>query len=154
MGIIGEGLEQATARTATRPIPKTAGAQMRFLVRQLKGTKPVAELLGVSQRTVERYIKGQIKTPRPELAAKLADQVRRRWQPRVRARAMKQAATATGITVETRARFGYTAPIGTTDDGRFRRLTVHLPRSTHSASSTPATPEPATSRCAESSPKD
>ncbi|SHN31041.1 hypothetical protein SAMN05216268_13343 [Streptomyces yunnanensis] len=39
----------------------------------------------------------------------------------------KQAATATGITVETRARFGYTAPIGTTDDGRFRRLTVHLP---------------------------
>jgi hypothetical protein len=23
--------------------------------------------------------------------------------------------------------FGYTAPIGTTDDGRFRRLTVHLP---------------------------
>jgi hypothetical protein len=29
--------------------------------------------------------------------------------------------------VETRARFGDTAPIGTTDDGRFRRLTVHLP---------------------------
>lgn len=27
----------------------------------------------------------------------------------------------------TRAGFGYTAPIGTTDDGRFRRLTVHLP---------------------------
>ncbi|MFE7359126.1 telomere-protecting terminal protein Tpg, partial [Streptomyces sp. NPDC057543] len=33
----------------------------------------------------------------------------------------------TGITVETRARFGYTAPVGTTDDGRFRRLTVRLP---------------------------
>ena len=29
--------------------------------------------------------------------------------------------------METRARFGYTAPIGTTDDGRYRRLTVHLP---------------------------
>jgi hypothetical protein len=29
--------------------------------------------------------------------------------------------------VETRASFGYTAPVGTTDDGRFRRLTVHLP---------------------------
>ncbi len=29
--------------------------------------------------------------------------------------------------METRARFGYTAPVGTTDDGRFRRLTVHLP---------------------------
>ncbi len=39
----------------------------------------------------------------------------------------KEAATSTGITVETRARFGYTAPVGTTDDGRVRRLTVHLP---------------------------
>ncbi|WP_420707528.1 telomere-protecting terminal protein Tpg [Streptomyces sp. NRRL S-241] len=29
--------------------------------------------------------------------------------------------------METRARFGYTAPVGTTDDGRVRRLTVHLP---------------------------
>lgn len=28
--------------------------------------------------------------------------------------------------METRARFGRTAPIGTTDDGRFRRPTVHL----------------------------
>lgn len=26
-----------------------------------------------------------------------------------------------------RARFGYTAPVGTTDDGRLRRITVHLP---------------------------
>uniref|UniRef100_UPI0004C65F0B telomere-protecting terminal protein Tpg n=1 Tax=Streptomyces sp. NRRL F-5053 TaxID=1463854 RepID=UPI0004C65F0B len=50
-----------------------------------------------------------------------------RWQPLVRKRRQKQAATTGGITVETRARFGYTAPIGTTDDGRFRRLTVHLP---------------------------
>ncbi|MEV7499022.1 telomere-protecting terminal protein Tpg, partial [Micrococcus luteus] len=38
-----------------------------------------------------------------------------------------QAAATGGITVETRARFGYTAPVGTTDDGRFRRLTVRLP---------------------------
>ncbi|MCE7052995.1 telomere-protecting terminal protein Tpg, partial [Streptomyces purpurascens] len=42
-------------------------------------------------------------------------------------RRRRQAAATGGITVETRARFGYTAPIGTTDDGRFRRLTVHLP---------------------------
>jgi hypothetical protein len=53
--------------------------------------------------------------------------VRARWQPLVRKRRRKQAATTGGITVETRARFGYTAPVGTTDDGRFRRLTVHLP---------------------------
>ncbi|GAA2459974.1 hypothetical protein GCM10010405_50280 [Streptomyces macrosporus] len=29
--------------------------------------------------------------------------------------------------MKTRARFGYAAPTGTTDDGRFRRLTVRLP---------------------------
>lgn len=45
----------------------------------------------------------------------------------MRKRRQKQAAATGGITVETRARFGYTAPIDTTDDGRFRRLTVHLP---------------------------
>ncbi|MFF4828732.1 telomere-protecting terminal protein Tpg [Streptomyces sp. NPDC001312] len=55
--------------------------------------------------------------------------VRSRWQPQVRKRRRKQAAATGGITVETRARFGYTAPVGTTDDGRFRRLTVHLPPS-------------------------
>ncbi|WP_308694300.1 telomere-protecting terminal protein Tpg [Streptomyces fulvorobeus] len=39
----------------------------------------------------------------------------------------RQAAASGGITVETRARFGYSAATGTTDDGRFRRLTVKLP---------------------------
>ncbi|MEY2233116.1 hypothetical protein [Streptomyces sp. BF23-19] len=38
-----------------------------------------------------------------------------------------EAATRSDITMETRARFAYTVPIGTTDDGRMRRLTVHLP---------------------------
>ena len=62
-----------------------------------------------------------------DIAAKIDAAVRQRWQPQVRKRRRKQAAAATGITVETRARFGYTVPIGTTDDGRYRRLTVHLP---------------------------
>ncbi len=61
-----------------------------------------------------------------ENRGQIDDAVRRRWQPQVRRRRRKQAA-ATGITVETRARFGYTAPVGTTDDGRFRRLTLRLP---------------------------
>ena len=52
MGIIGDGLERADREAFTRPIPKSAGAQMRYLVKQLKGTRAAAELLGVSQRTV------------------------------------------------------------------------------------------------------
>ncbi|MFF3544936.1 telomere-protecting terminal protein Tpg [Streptomyces platensis] len=128
MGILGDSLDKAAANTATRPLPKSAGAQMRFLVKREKGsTKAVAQRLGISQRTVERYLKDQIKRPRKELAARLVAEVTKDWQPRVRDRAKKQAASTGGIVIETRARFGFTAAPGTTDDGRIRLITQHLP---------------------------
>jgi hypothetical protein len=124
---IGDTLDEATAEHFTRPLPKSAQAQMRFLVRQLKGTRPVAELLGISQRTVERYVKGQLKRPRRDLAVRLTAETRRRWQPRVRERARQQAAATGGIFVSTRARFGFTAAPGTTDDPRVRHINQALP---------------------------
>ncbi|MFJ6686089.1 telomere-protecting terminal protein Tpg [Streptomyces werraensis] len=127
MTVIGDGLEAAVHKAFTRPAPKTAPAQMRYLVRKLKGTKAVAQLLRVSQRTVERYVKNQIKKPRPELAARLEREVKKRWQPQIRAQARKRAATSDGIVIDTRARLGYTAPIGSTDESRIRHLTVALP---------------------------
>ncbi|WP_031021835.1 telomere-protecting terminal protein Tpg [Streptomyces sp. NRRL WC-3795] len=127
MGIIGDGLDRALQAAFTRPIPKSAGAQMRYLVKQLKGTRAVAALLGVSQRTVERYVKDQIRRPRADLAQRLEDAVRQRWQPRVRERARKQAAASTGLVIRTRARFGFTAAPGTTDDARIRDLSLALP---------------------------
>lgn len=128
MGEIDDALNRAAANTATRPIPKTAGARMRFLVKAEKGsTRAVAARLGVSQRTVERYVKGTLRHPRKDLAARLEREVRRDWQPRVKQRARKRAATSTGIVIETRARFGFTAAPGSTDDARTRRLTQHLP---------------------------
>ncbi|GGT85676.1 MULTISPECIES: telomere-protecting terminal protein Tpg [Streptomyces] len=127
MAQLGDGLDQAVRKAFTRPVPKSAGARMRYLVKQLKGTRAAAEALGVSQRTVERYVKDQIRRPRPELAARLAAEVTRRWQPQIRAKAKERAATTDGIVVDTRARFGYTAAPGTTDDGRMRHLTVALP---------------------------
>ncbi|MFF8367171.1 telomere-protecting terminal protein Tpg, partial [Rhodococcus erythropolis] len=51
----------------------------------------------------------------------------RRWQPQIRAKARQKAATTSGIVIDTRARLGYTAPIGSTDDSRIRHLTVALP---------------------------
>ncbi len=83
---------------------------MRYLVRKLKSTKAVAQLLRISQRTVERYVKNQIKKPRPDLAARLEQEVRKRWQPQIRAQARQKAATTGGIVIDTRARMGYTAP--------------------------------------------
>lgn len=127
MSMFADGLDAAVQRAFTRPAPKMAGTQMRYLVKQLGGTKPVAQLLRVSQRTVERYVKNQIKKPRPDLAARLEREVKKRWQPQVRARAKARAATTDGIVIDTRARLGYTAPIGSTDQDRIRHLTVALP---------------------------
>ncbi|GAB2949586.1 telomere-protecting terminal protein Tpg [Streptomyces sp. NPDC059173] len=127
MSLIGDGLDKAVQKAFTRPAPKSAGAQMRYLVRQLGGTKPVALMLRVSQRTVERYVKNQIKKPRPDLAGRLDREVKARWQPQVRAKAKAKAASTDGIVIDTRARLGYTAPIGSTDQDRIRHLTVALP---------------------------
>lgn len=127
MGEIDDAIERADREGFTRQPPKTLQARINFLMKQLRTTKVVAQEIGVSQRSVERYRKGERKHPPQAIAERIDAAVRARWQPQVRRRRRKQAATTTGITVETRARFGYTAPIGTTDDGRFRRLTVHLP---------------------------
>lgn len=127
MGKLGDSLDKAVQQTFTRPIPKSAPAQMRYLVRQLKGTRQVAQLLGISQRTVERYVVNTLKRPRKDLAARIEAEVRKRWQPQIRAKAKKQAAATDGLVIDTRARFGFTAAPGTTDDARLRSITQALP---------------------------
>ncbi|MFE6520903.1 telomere-protecting terminal protein Tpg [Streptomyces sp. NPDC057794] len=127
MSLFGDGLEAAVQKAFTRPAPRSVGAQMRYLVRQLKGTKAVAQMLRISQRTVERYVKNQIKKPRPDLAARLERKVKKRWQPQIQAKARQKAATTGGLVIDSRARLGYTAPIGSTDQDRIRHLTVALP---------------------------
>ncbi|MFF3932915.1 telomere-protecting terminal protein Tpg [Streptomyces hirsutus] len=127
MGEIEDAIERADREAFTRQPPKTLKGQIRYLLKQLGSAKAVAQEIGVTADSVNRYRRGARKHPRADVAAKIDDAVRQRWQPQVRKRRQKQAAATGGITVETRARFGYTAPIGTTDDGRFRRLTVHLP---------------------------
>ncbi|MGP4004823.1 telomere-protecting terminal protein Tpg [Streptomyces sp. 8N706] len=124
---IHDALHRADQEVFTREPPKGLQARINFLLKQLKTTRAIAQELGVTQRSVERYRTGERKKPPKDIADRIEAAVRARWQPQVRKRRRKQAATSTGITVETRARFGYTAPIGTTDDGRIRRLTVHLP---------------------------
>ncbi|MFF8382019.1 telomere-protecting terminal protein Tpg [Streptomyces sp. NPDC015661] len=127
MGEIEDAIERADREAFTKEPPKTLKGQIGYLLRQLGSAKAVAQEIGVTADSVNRYRRGARKHPRPDIAAKIDNAVRQRWQPLVRKRRQRQAATSTGITVETRARFGYTAPVGTTDDGRFRRLTVHLP---------------------------
>ncbi|MCX4704199.1 XRE family transcriptional regulator [Streptomyces sp. NBC_01373] len=127
MGEIDDAIERKDREVFTRQPPKTLKGQIGYLIRQLGSAKAVAQEIGVTADSVNRYRRGARKHARADVAAKIDEAVRARWQPQVRKRRRKQAATTGGITVETRARFGYTAPVGTTDDGRFRRLTVHLP---------------------------
>ncbi|GHE24201.1 telomere-protecting terminal protein Tpg [Streptomyces hydrogenans] len=127
MSKFADSLDAAVQKAFTRPAPKSAGAQMRYLVKQLGGTKAAAQMLRISQRTVERYVKDQIKKPRADLAARLEREVKKRWQPQIRAKARQKAATTGGIVIDTRARMGYTAPIGSTDQDRIRHLTIALP---------------------------
>ncbi|WP_331746007.1 telomere-protecting terminal protein Tpg [Streptomyces virginiae] len=123
----GDGLDQAVQKAFTRPAPKGAGTQMRYLVKQLNGTKSAAEVLGISQRQVERYVAGQAKKPRATLATRLEREVKKRWQPQIRAKAREKAATTGGIVIDVHARMGYTAPIDSTDEDRIRHITVALP---------------------------
>ncbi|MFD5411944.1 telomere-protecting terminal protein Tpg [Streptomyces nojiriensis] len=114
---LGDSLDLALEKAFTRPAPKSAQAQVKYMVKQLKGTKAAAMALGVSQRTVERYVKGQIKRPRHDLAARIEREVKKCWQPQLRAKAKKKAASTDGIVLTTTARYGYTA-----DDARVRAL--------------------------------
>ncbi|WP_405504711.1 telomere-protecting terminal protein Tpg [Streptomyces anulatus] len=127
MGPIGESLNRATAQHFTRPLPHSPAAQLRYLLKLDKG-KPhrVAARLNISPRTVQRYLNGQSLRPRPALASRLRQEVEAHWQPRARNHAAARQAAVAGLTVETRATFGYTAARGTTDESRPRRLTQRL----------------------------
>ncbi|WP_331732021.1 telomere-protecting terminal protein Tpg [Streptomyces sp. NBC_00989] len=129
MGEIEDAIARAEQETFTQELPKTLKGQINFLVRQLGSAKAVAQEIGVTADSVSRYRRGARKHPPKEIASKIDGAIRSRWQPGVRKRRRNHAATVGGVTVETRAQVGYKAGPGSTDDGRFRRLTVHLPPS-------------------------
>ncbi|MFE7245232.1 telomere-protecting terminal protein Tpg [Streptomyces sp. NPDC057580] len=126
MGAIADGLERALL---TRPVPSGTPARLKFLLKTEKGsTRSVAALLGVSQRTMQRWITarpGARQHPGPAAARRIEKAVRTQWQPRVRARIRAQAESR-GIHLHTRARFGFTSPAGSSDDPRLRLITRHL----------------------------
>ncbi|MFJ8628543.1 telomere-protecting terminal protein Tpg [Kitasatospora sp. NPDC093550] len=120
---IDEGLERAER---TRPIPQSVQARMRFLLRGAKGsTKRLATDLGVSQRTVQRWLKGQA-VPKPAAAEAIERKVRAAWQPRVRQR-VRRAAEQRGFMLHISATFGFSAAGGSTDDPRPRVITQQMP---------------------------
>ncbi|WP_432146781.1 telomere-protecting terminal protein Tpg [Streptomyces sp. bgisy084] len=127
MGQIEQGLERALR---TRPVPSSTEARLRFLLAAHRGsTRRVAAMLGVSQRTVQRWVtkkSGARRLPGPTQVRAIEEAVLVRWQPRVRARRRAQA-EAEGFVFHTRARFGFAAAAGSSDDPRVRWITQDLP---------------------------
>ncbi|MFI0901118.1 telomere-protecting terminal protein Tpg [Streptomyces sp. NPDC020983] len=89
----------------------------------------MAAPLGVTRRTVERYLKGTLRQPRRALAARLERGVRKDRQPRVQQRA-RNTPPRDGTVIGLRGPGpdpGSTPAPGSTDDGRIRRITRHRP---------------------------
>lgn len=149
---LGDSLDRALEGAFTRRIPQSAQAQMTYLVRRLKGTKAAAEALGVSHRTVERYVAGKLKRPRQDLRGRMEREVKKRWQPQIRAKARKKAAATDGL-VSTRARFGFTAAADTTDDARLRNIAQAGRPSGRTACTPPASKAPPNSSSSASPPR-
>ncbi|MER7001158.1 terminal protein [Streptomyces sp. NPDC000410] len=125
-GKVLEALAQAERKVFTRTAPKSAKAQMKFLLTCAKGsTKALAERLGVSRRTVERYRAGTLTTPQKRLQAALVEETESEWQPQFRAQVREQASTTSGMMVDVTAYFGFVGK-GSSDDGRERSITTDI----------------------------
>ncbi|MFB8127512.1 telomere-protecting terminal protein Tpg [Streptomyces bacillaris] len=119
-----DGLARAERALFTRPAPKSARAQMKFLRTREKGsTKSLAAHLGVSRKTVQRYLSGASTKPNKRLQAALVEETESEWQPQVRAQARQRAAVSGGLIISCRAYFGLGSE-GTSDAGRVRDITV------------------------------
>ncbi|MFD8621405.1 telomere-protecting terminal protein Tpg [Streptomyces sp. NPDC059513] len=138
-----DGLVRAERALFTRPAPKSARAQMKFLRTREKGsTKSLAARLGVSRKTVQRYLSGASTKPNKRLKAALVEETESEWQPQVRAQARQRAASSGGLVISCRAYFGL-GPEGTSDAGRVRDITVAVSPS-HAAAIIAAQEEGAT----------
>ncbi|MEU0744584.1 HTH domain-containing protein [Streptomyces sp. NPDC006134] len=82
-GKVLESLARAERKVFTRPAPKSAKTQVKFLLTRAKGSaKALAERLGVSRRTVERYRAGKLTTPQKRLKAALVEATESEWNRR------------------------------------------------------------------------
>lgn len=129
---IMEGFARAERKLFTRPAPKSARSQMKFLRTREKGsTKSLAARLGVSRKTVQRYLSGASTKPNKRLQEALVQETESEWQPQVRAQARQRAASSGGLVISCRAYFGF-GPEGTSDAGRVRDISVAV-SSSHAA---------------------
>ncbi|MCX5589543.1 telomere-protecting terminal protein Tpg [Streptomyces erythrochromogenes] len=121
---IMDALSRAERALFTRPAPKSPNAQMRYLRKRERGsTKSLAERLGVSRKTVQRYLSGASTKPNKRLQEALVQETESEWQPQVRAQARQRATTSGGFVIRFCSTLGFTAN-GSSDDTRVRDLSI------------------------------
>ncbi|GHB33771.1 telomere-protecting terminal protein Tpg [Streptomyces chryseus] len=117
-----DGLRRAERTLFTRPAPKSAWARMKFLRTREGSSKSLAERLGVSRKTVDRYLSGVTKKPQKRLQAALEQETEAEWQPQVKAQARQRAASSAGLVISITAYFGFGSE--GSDAGRMRDIQV------------------------------
>ncbi|MFD6089915.1 hypothetical protein [Streptomyces chartreusis] len=99
---------------------------MKFLRTWAKGSaRALAERLGVSPRTVERYRVGQLTNPQKRLRATLLEETGSARNPQARAQVCERASVSGGMMVKMTACFGFTCS-GSSDGGGIRVATTPI----------------------------
>lgn len=124
MGIVQDALARAIgAEPLGRPAPQSFTAQVRAIGGRGPGAaQRLSERFGVTPRTARGWLAGAPanKANRSKVQAETDERAERRQVARARR-------AAASVRIDTRARFGYTAPAGTTDDPRERLITATIP---------------------------
>ncbi|WP_424217802.1 hypothetical protein ACN20G_37220 (plasmid) [Streptomyces sp. BI20] len=81
---VGESLARAERSALRRARPRGVQRQATALAKLKGGVRALAERLGRSPRTVQRYLSGTITRPRPEVEAALAREMTDTWESHAR----------------------------------------------------------------------
>jgi hypothetical protein len=122
-----EALDRADLRHFTRRPPRSEHARLRYLMGRLGGSvSALAGDLGADPEELAGIAAGRHVASAPVSAA-LEREVLHAWQPRIRRAAHEAVIGNHGVMMLSfRARFGFTAANGTTDDPRMRALSLAL----------------------------
>ncbi|MFC9462225.1 telomere-protecting terminal protein Tpg [Streptomyces sp. NPDC056983] len=127
-GTVQEALDRADSRHWTRNPPRSLQARLGYLLKQHHGdTVALANLLSLTPTELDA-LRTAKQTPAEHPVHQAAErEVVRAWQPQVRRRAHATIVANGGqMMVSFRARFGFAATAGSSDDPRLRYLTLHL----------------------------
>ncbi|WP_069885798.1 telomere-protecting terminal protein Tpg [Streptomyces luteocolor] len=125
---VQEALDRADSRHWTRNPPRSLRARLGYLIKQYGGdTVALAHRLSVTPTELDALRTAKQTPAEYPVHHTVEREIVRLWQPYVRRRAHATIIANGGqMMVSFRARFGFVAAAGSSDDPRLRYLTLHL----------------------------